>query len=41
MFSLCQFLENGGNMLFSLLKGVDFFEKSLKEGGKKLPLCHI
>jgi hypothetical protein len=27
-----------GNM-FSQLKGVDFFQKSLKEGGSKSPLC--
>jgi hypothetical protein len=37
-----QFLENGpqgGNMLFSLIKGADFFEISFKEDSKKSPLC--
>jgi hypothetical protein len=36
------FVENGPYMrgYFVLpTKGVDFFEKSLKEGGKKSPLC--
>jgi hypothetical protein len=33
-------LTYGGNMMFSPLKGVDFFEKALKKGGKiTLVLC--
>jgi hypothetical protein len=41
MFSLLRdiFLENGANVLFSLVKGVDFFEKNLIEGGTKPLLC--